>query len=78
MLRVGLTGGLGSGKSTVAGMFRELGGQVVEADELGRTLMEPGQPVFNEIVRTFGPEVVDAQGRLDRAKLAELAFAVGG
>jgi len=77
MLRVGLTGGLGSGKSTVAGMFRELGGQVVEADELGRTLMEPGQPVFNEIVRTFGPEVVDAQGRLDRAKLAELAFRGG-
>jgi len=77
MLRVGLTGGLGSGKSTVAGMFRELGAQVVEADELGRALMEPGQAVFNEIVQVFGPDVVDGQGRLDRAKLAELAFRGG-
>jgi len=77
MLRVGLTGGLGSGKSTVAGIFRELGAQVVEADELGRALMEPGQAVFNEIARVFGAEVVDAEGRLDRSKLAELAFRGG-
>ncbi len=77
MLRVGLTGGLGSGKSTVAGLFRELGAQVIEADELGRALMEPRQAVFNEIVRVFGPEVVDSSGRLDRAKLAELAFRGG-
>ncbi len=61
MLRVGLTGGLGSGKSTVAGILRELGAEVIEADELGRALMEPGQPVYAEIVRTFGPEVVGAR-----------------
>lgn len=77
MLRVGLTGGLGSGKSTVAVRLRELGAQVIEADELGRTLMEPGQPVYTEIVRVFGPEVVSADGRLNRAKLAALAFKGG-
>jgi dephospho-CoA kinase len=77
MLRVGLTGGLGSGKSTVADYLRELGAEVIEADELGRALMEPGQAVFEEIVREFGVEVLTADGRLDRAKLAELAFRGG-
>jgi dephospho-CoA kinase len=77
MLRVGLTGGLGSGKSTVTGSLRELGAEVIEADELGRALMEPGQPVFDEIVETFGTEVVTADGRLDRAKLADLSFRGG-
>ena len=77
MLRVGLTGGLGSGKSTVAAFLRELGAQVIEADELGRTLMQPGQPVFAEIVRAFGPEVVGTDGRLNRARLADLAFQGG-
>ena len=74
MLRVGLTGGLGSGKSTVAGYLRDLGAQVIEADELGRALMEPGQAVFTEIVKAFGPEVMGQDGRLNRAKLADLAF----
>jgi dephospho-CoA kinase len=77
MLRVGLTGGLGSGKSTVAAMLRELGAQVIEADELGRALMEPGQAVYAEIVRVFGPEVVGPDGRLNRPKLAQLAFEAG-
>jgi dephospho-CoA kinase len=77
MLRVGLTGGLGSGKSTVAGYLREFGAEVIEADELGRTLMEPGQAVYAEIVRVFGPEVVNPDGRLNRARLAELAFQGG-
>jgi dephospho-CoA kinase len=77
MLRVGLTGGLGSGKSTVAGFLRALGAEVIEADELGRVLMEPGQPVFTEIVRVFGPEVVGPDGRLNRARLAEMAFQDG-
>jgi dephospho-CoA kinase len=77
MLRVGLTGGLGSGKSTVAAMLRNLGAQVIEADELGRELMEPGRSVFNEIVYHFGPEVVAPDGRLNRAHLAELAFRRG-
>ncbi|MGD0292926.1 MAG: dephospho-CoA kinase [Terracidiphilus sp.] len=74
MLRVGLTGGLSSGKSTVADALRTLGAEVIEADELGRALMEPGQPVYAEIVRVFGPEVVCPDGRLDRARLAEMAF----
>jgi dephospho-CoA kinase len=74
MLRVGLTGGLGSGKSTVAGMFAELGAAVISADQLGRQLMQPGEPVYAAIVSTFGKGVVRGDGSLDRKKLAELAF----
>ena len=77
MLRVGLTGGLGSGKSTVAGFLRELGAEVIEADALGRQVMEPGQQVYQEIVSAFGPEVVGSDGRLNRARLAQLAFQNG-
>jgi dephospho-CoA kinase len=77
MLRVGLTGGLGSGKSTVAAMLSALGAEVAVADELGRALMEPGQPVFAQIVRVFGPEVVRPDGCLNRVRLAELAFKEG-
>jgi len=77
MLRVGLTGGLGSGKSTVAAMMRELGAEVTESDALGRAMMEPGQPVFAEIVQHLGAEVVGADGRLNRARLADLAFRQG-
>jgi dephospho-CoA kinase len=77
MLRIGLTGSLGSGKSTVAAILRELGAQVIEADELGRALMEPGQAVYAAIVRRFGPEVVGPDGRLNRARLAGLAFQGG-
>lgn len=74
MLRVGLTGGLGSGKSTVARILRDLGAEVVESDELGRSLMEPGNPAYDQIVRVFGQEVVGADGRLNRPRLADLAF----
>jgi dephospho-CoA kinase len=74
MLRVGLTGGLGSGKSTVAGMFAELGAAVISADQLGRQLMQPGEPVYAAIVKTFGSGVVRNDGSLDRKKLAEVAF----
>jgi dephospho-CoA kinase len=74
MLRVGLTGGLGSGKSTVAGMFSELGAAVISADQLGRQLMQPGEPVYAAIVQRFGTGVVRADGLLDRRALAELAF----
>jgi len=77
MLRVGLTGGLGSGKSTVARMLRDLGAEVIESDELGRALMEPGQQAFQEIVRVFGKEVLLPDGRLNRARLAEMAFRGG-
>jgi dephospho-CoA kinase len=74
MLRVGLTGDLGSGKSTVARMLAERGAVVLSSDEMGRALMQPGQRVFDEIVATFGAEVVAADGTLDRHKLATLAF----
>ena len=74
MLRVGLTGGLGSGKSTVAGMFAELGAAVISADQLGRLLMQPGEPVYAAIVKTFGSGVVRSDGSLNRKALAELAF----
>ncbi|MGA3101872.1 MAG: dephospho-CoA kinase [Terracidiphilus sp.] len=77
MLRVGLTGGLGSGKSTVAAMLRELGAHVVEADALGRSIMEPGHEVYDQIVTHFGREVVGHDGRLNRARLADLAFRQG-
>lgn len=74
MIRAGLTGGLGSGKSTVAAIFRSLGAHVIEADSLGRRLMSPGQPVYNAIVEHFGSEVVRPDGKLDRRRLADLAF----
>jgi dephospho-CoA kinase len=77
VLRVGLTGGLGSGKSTVAAMLRELGAQVIEADALGREVMEPGHEVYEQIVARFGPEVLNPDSHLNRARLADLAFRRG-
>ncbi len=74
MLRVGLTGGLGSGKSTVAAMLAERGAHVIQADEVAREMMRPGQAVYAAIVERFGPDVVGAGGELERAKLARLAF----
>lgn len=76
-MRVGLTGGLGSGKSTVAAMLRSCGMQVLEADSIARELMQPGQPVYAGIVQHFGPSVVRADGTLDRARLAALSFGEG-
>ena len=70
MLRVGLTGGLGSGKSTVASIFAELGAAVISADQLGRQLMQPGGPVYAAIVQTFGQAVVRSDGSLDRKALS--------
>jgi dephospho-CoA kinase len=78
MLRVGLTGGLGSGKSAVSRLWAEEGVPILEADALGRALMQPGEPVYARIVQRFGPRVVGADGRLDRAALASAAFAGGG
>lgn len=77
MLRVGLTGGVGSGKSAVALVWAEAGVPVLSADELGRALMQPGEPVYTQIADTFGPEVVRADGELDRAALARIAFSEG-
>ncbi|MGB9031807.1 MAG: dephospho-CoA kinase [Acidobacteriaceae bacterium] len=77
MLRVGLTGSLGSGKTTVAAIFREHGFHVLEADAIAREMMNPGQDVFLRIVEHFGPSVVRPDGALDRARLAALAFSEG-
>lgn len=74
MLCAGLTGGLGSGKTTVAAIFHSLGAHVLEADLIGRQLMEPGQPVYHAIVECFGPQILRPDGTLDRLQLAELAF----
>jgi dephospho-CoA kinase len=74
MLRVGLTGDLGSGKSTVARMLAERGAVVFSSDEMGRALMQPCEPVFNEIVAQFGAAILTPDGSLDRHKLAALAF----
>jgi dephospho-CoA kinase len=71
---VGLTGGIASGKSTVTAMFRELGAQVIDADQVARDVVEPGTPGVEEVARRF-PGVVDASGRLDRTELGRRVFA---
>ena len=75
MLRLGLTGGIASGKSAVAAMLRELGFPVLDADSASHKLMEPGQEAHEEILKAFGGEIADASGRIDRAKLAAIVFA---
>ncbi len=77
MLRVGLTGDLGSGKSTVAAIFAELGAKVFSSDDMARAMMQPGEPVYRAIVDLFGPAVVSNNGELDRRALARIAFAEG-
>lgn len=71
---VGLTGGIGSGKSTVARLLAELGATVIDADAIVHELQAPGTPLLDEIARTFGPEVIDASGGLDREALAAVVF----
>lgn len=75
MLRVGLTGGIGSGKSTVARALARRGAVVIDADVIAREVVEPGQPGLAAVVERFGAGVLDADGRLDRPKLAALVFA---
>lgn len=75
MLRVGLTGGIGSGKSTVAGLFAASGVTVVDADDIARELVAPGSAAYREIVAHFGDAVLSADGGLDRALLRERVFA---
>ncbi len=72
--RVGLTGGIGSGKPTLAGCFAELGVQVIDADRIARRLSQPGTAQFDQIVDHFGCEVVDAEGRLARNLLGRMVF----
>jgi dephospho-CoA kinase len=71
---VGLTGGIASGKSTVTAMFRQLGAEVIDADQVARDVVEPGTPGLEEVARRF-PGVVDAAGRLDRVALGRRVFA---
>jgi len=75
MLRVGLTGGIASGKTTVAAMLRELGYHVIEADKIAHRLIESGGAAYDEVVREFGPGVLTSDGRVDRAKLGAIVFA---
>jgi len=75
MKRLGITGGIASGKTAVAGMLRELGFHVIDADALGHSVVEPGIPAYDEIVREFGASVVGADGRVDRGKLGAIVFA---
>ncbi|TXK17578.1 dephospho-CoA kinase [Homoserinibacter sp. GY 40078] len=72
---IALTGGIASGKSTVAQRFSELGAVVVDADRVAREVVEPGEPALARIAEEFGPSVIDSDGRLDRARMAELIFA---
>lgn len=71
---MGLTGGIASGKSTVAARMRELGLTVLDADQLAHQLMEPGQAAYDEVVREFGRGVLGADGKIDRKKLGEIVF----
>ena len=75
--RVGLTGGIASGKSTVANLLAERGALVVDADVLAREVVEPGTPGLAAVVERFGPSVLTADGRLDRPALARLVFGPG-
>jgi dephospho-CoA kinase len=78
VLRVGLTGGLACGKSTVAKMMAERGAHVIDADKVAHELMAPGEPVYDEVVRLFGRSIVNqADGTIDRKKLGELVFGSG-
>lgn len=74
-LIIGLTGGIGSGKSTCAALFSELGVPVIDADELAHALVAPGEPALADIITEFGPEYLTADGTLDRGKLRQLVFA---
>jgi dephospho-CoA kinase len=74
MLKVGLTGSIAVGKSFVLEVFRELGCAVLDADKTAREVVEPGLPAFDEVVQTFGKEVVTADGSLDRPKLGAIVF----
>lgn len=74
MLKLGLTGGIASGKSVVGEMFVKLGAHLIQADAIAHWLMEPGRPVYKEIVRTFGEAILNPDRGINRSKLAEAAF----
>jgi dephospho-CoA kinase len=70
MLKIGLTGGIATGKSLVGRMFAELGVHTIDADEIAHDLMRPGEKIYDEIVRRFGPEILNADKTVDRGRLA--------
>lgn len=74
MKKIGLTGGIGSGKSTVANMLAETGIRIVDADKIAREIMEPGSPVLDQVAEEFGADIIGSDGALDRAELARRAF----
>ena len=73
-LLVGLTGGMGSGKSLAAKFFAEQGAQIIDADQISRDLVRPGQPALKEIVNSFGDSILDSDGKLNRVELAKIIF----
>jgi dephospho-CoA kinase len=75
MLKMGLTGGIASGKSAVAAMLREMGFPVLEADVVAHKLLEPGQAAHDDVLREFGADLADTTGKIDRTKLGALVFA---
>lgn len=75
---IGLTGGIGSGKTTVANMFAERGASIVDTDLIAHSLTAPGGPAMPAIIAEFGPEFADASGALDRARMRQLVFADAG
>ena len=75
MLTIGLTGGIGSGKSTVARMLSEMGAPVLDADKVGHAIYAPGQPAHRELVEAFGREILTPDGTIDRKKLGPIVFA---
>jgi dephospho-CoA kinase len=74
MLRVGLTGGISCGKTTVGKMFSDLGAHLIEADTIAHELYRPGEPVYKELLLKFGPDIVRPDGEIDRPRLASVAF----
>jgi dephospho-CoA kinase len=73
-LRIALTGGIASGKTAVANLFAECGVAVIDTDQIARDVVEPGQPALVQIAQSFGSDVLDASGRLDRARMRDLVF----
>ena len=78
MLRIGLTGGIASGKSVVGEMFVKLGAHLIRADDIAHELMQPGQAVYEEVVRRFGRDILNRDGTIHRSRLAALAFGTPG
>jgi dephospho-CoA kinase len=75
MLRVGLTGGIATGKTTVAAMLRELGCRLLEADKIAHQAIEPGGPAYDQVIREFGQGILTPEGLVDRKKLGSIVFA---